>query len=73
MIYEPNQSFKARLMFLLEPVKVHIIYVLPSIYNYRKILIYKYWSKTGRYWIESMCFDNEMDIYIKVAKLKKNK
>ena len=65
MTFKPNQSYKARLFFsCCNPVKVHIMYVLPSFYDDQKIIIYRYWSKHRKHWIETMCFDHEMEKYI---------
>ena len=47
---------------------VHILYVLPSLYEELKLIVYKFWDRGHAIWIEKMCTDEEMTTFIKRAK-----
>lgn len=51
-----------------EPRKIHIRYVLDSIYADRKLYVYAIYGKTKQWWHEFMCDDFEMKSMIDRAK-----
>ena len=48
--------------------KVHIMYVLPSIYKDQKLIIYRVFGKHKRWWHEFMCTDVQMQFYKELVK-----
>ncbi len=52
--------------------KVHILHVLPSVYEELKLIIYKFWDRGHAIWVEKMCTDEEMTTFIKRAKEAKD-
>lgn len=51
---------------------VHILHVLPSVYEELKLIVYKFWDRGHAIWIEKMCTDEEMTTFIKRAKKAKD-
>jgi hypothetical protein len=55
----PGMVFKAMVPFFRGKAgKVHILHVLPSIFPFRKLVIYKVWG--GGQWSELFCSDTQM-------------
>lgn len=59
-----GMSFKAKVPFS-QPntTKVHIVYILPSIYEGERLIVYRVFGKHKRWWHELMCTEREMNIY----------
>ena len=67
-MYKEGQSFKVKIPFGREPMKIHITYVLPSkCYRDRTLIIYKVYGKHRRYWHEFMCDIDDMNHYVEMA------
>ncbi len=55
----PGMTFRAMVPFFRGMAgKVHILHVLPSIFPFRKLVIYKVWG--GGQWSELFCTDTQM-------------
>lgn len=66
----PGMSFRAMVPFFRgESGKVHILQVLPSMFPFRKLVIYKCWS--GSQWSELFCTDTQMKQWREFAKKDK--
>lgn len=63
-----GDSFRVQISHLIGTRKVHIDHVFPSIYQGRKLIIYRYYGKHRRWWHECLCTEEEMELYIKLAK-----
>ena len=67
--YKEGQSFKAKVPFGREPMKIHIVYVLPSkCYSNKTLVIYKVYGKHKQWWHEIMCTELDMDHYVDMVK-----
>lgn len=70
--FKAGQSFIASTPFMShEPRRIHIDHVLPSIYEGRRLIIYRIYGKTKQWWHEFMCTNNDMWWYIDKAKERK--
>ncbi len=52
-----------------ETIKIHIRYVLPSIYRGQKLIIYAVFGKHKQWWHELMCTAEDMEQYKERANL----
>ena len=69
MIFKPGQTLKAVIPFAApKKYKVHIMYVLDSVYADQKLIIYKVWGRHKQWWHEFMCSDSDMKYYVNKAK-----
>jgi hypothetical protein len=69
MKYKVGDTFKAKIPFGGEPMKIHICYVLPSaVYRDRTLIVYKVYGKHRQWWHEFMCTEGMMEHYIDMAK-----
>ena len=60
-----GDSFKAMIPFgAPKPYKVHIDHILPSVYDNRKLIIYRVYGKHKQWWHEFMCTEDDMNHYI---------
>jgi len=64
MKYKAGQKIKAKVPFSITPMKIHIEYVLDTIYD-DKLIVYRVYGKYKRWWHYFTCYDFEMDIYVK--------
>ena len=65
MKFKKGQAFKAKIPFGAGRLyKIHILYVLKSIYDKEQLIIYKVFGKHKRYWHEFMCTNLQMETYI---------
>jgi hypothetical protein len=62
--FKAGMSLRAIVPFSSEIMKVHIEYVLPSIYIDRKLIVYRVFGKHKRWWHEFLCTEEEMQWYI---------
>lgn len=69
MSYSKGQVIKACIPFS-EPETsvVHIDHVLPSYYEGKSLIVYSVYGKHKQYWHEFMCYDHQMDAYVKQSK-----
>ena len=69
--FKAGMSFRAKVPFS-QPntIKVHIDHVLPSIYEDRKLIIYRVFGKHKQWWHEFMCTDEYMQWYKERAERK---
>jgi len=44
--------------------KIHIMYVLDSIYDNEKLIVYRYYGKHKQYWHEEMKTATSLELYI---------
>lgn len=67
--FKAGQTFQASIPFGIgsNPRKVHICYVLDSVYENNKLIIYKFYGKHKQWWHEIMCTESDMKHYIKMA------
>lgn len=72
MTFEAGQTYNAVLIANYAYEKVHILHVLPSVYEELKLIVYKFWDRGHAIWIEKMCTDEEMATFIKRAKEAKD-
>ena len=70
MEFKPGQILKARIPFRWDKAsKVHILHVLPSVYEHEKgLIIYKVYGTHKQWWHTFMNTGMDMDHYIKLAK-----
>jgi len=66
--FKVGQTFKARPNGHVVPVKIHIMYVLPSIYEDRSLVVYRWYGKHKQWWHEEMESDYMVSAYISHAK-----
>ena len=60
-----GNSFRARVPFGIDPIKVHITHVIPSTcYRDRTLIIYKLYGKHKQWWHEFLCTEKDMKHYI---------
>jgi len=65
---KPGDKVKAGVPFMShEPRTIHIKYVLDSIYEDRKLIVYAVYGKQKQWWHEIMCTDTEMCYYLERA------
>lgn len=62
--FEAGTSFKAIVPFSLDPMKVHIDHVFPSVYEGRQLIVYRVYGKHKQWWHEFMCTNVDMCYYI---------
>ena len=69
-VFKPGQSFRAKIPFGFQPMKIHICYVLPSkAYSNRTLIVYKVYGKHRQWWHELICTETDMKHYIEMNKL----
>lgn len=57
-----EEVFYSKLNGFIEPVKCTVLYVLPSIYDHQKLIIYKYYK---RFWREGLfCYNEQTKVRI---------
>ncbi len=66
-----GMSFRAVVPFS-QPntIKVHIDHILPSIYEGRKLIVYRVFGKHKQWWHEFMCTNEDMQWYKERAERK---
>jgi hypothetical protein len=68
MEFKAGQTYRAFIPFGRELYKVHICYVLNSVYENRKLIVYRVYGRHKQWWHEIMCTAREMEHYIEMAK-----
>ena len=68
MEFKAGQTYKALIPYGDKPYKVHICYVLNSIHEYQKLIVYRFYGRHKQWWHEKMCTDYDMEHCIQKSK-----
>ena len=69
--FKEGMSFRAVVPFSRpDAIKVHIDHILPSIYEGRKLIVYRVFGKHKQWWHEMICTDEDMEYYKELAERK---
>ena len=60
MEYKEGQTFRVVLNGFNREVKIHIMYVIDSIYHGHKLIVFRYWGKRSQYWHEEVLIDIQL-------------
>jgi hypothetical protein len=71
--FQPGQTYRAHIPFSNLPMKIHIMYVLPSFYKDSKLIVYRVFGKHKQWWHEFMEIDDMLEFYINKAKNENNR
>lgn len=67
MEFKPDETYHALLSGSIEIKKIHIMYVLDSIYENEKLIVFRWYGKHKQWWHEEMLNSERLSMYIKMA------
>lgn len=70
IVFQPKETYRVSLngMSITESLKIHIMYVLDGVYEDEKLIVFRYYSKRYKSWIQKLIIDEELNWRIQRTK-----